>query len=104
MNGHSGESFFKIQDTEVVHSPDVGKVFDEMHLKGLYKDILIILDTCEAMSLFDEVTAPNIVMVGSSLLGEKAYSYQADHSLNIFLNDRFTYFFSEQLLGGKFTP
>ena len=53
MNGHGGENFFKIQDTEVVHSEDFAKVFNEMHVKGLYKDILLILDTCEAMSLFD---------------------------------------------------
>jgi phosphatidylinositol glycan class K len=36
MNGHGGENFFKIQDTEVVHSEDFAKVFDEMHLKNLY--------------------------------------------------------------------
>lgn len=53
MNGHGGENFFKIQDTEVLHSEDFGKVFHEMHIKNLYSDILIILDTCEAMTLFD---------------------------------------------------
>lgn len=53
MNGHGGENFFKIQDTEVVHSEDFGKVFNEMNIKNLYKEVLLILDTCEAMSLFD---------------------------------------------------
>ena len=36
MNGHGGENFFKIQDTEVIHSEDFAKVFDEMHIKNLY--------------------------------------------------------------------
>jgi phosphatidylinositol glycan class K len=69
MNGHGGENFFKIQDTEVVHSEDFAKVFNEMHTKRLYKEILVILDTCEAMTLFDQVEAPNIVMIGTSILG-----------------------------------
>lgn len=67
MNGHGGENFFKIQDTEVVHSEDFGKVFREMYIKKLYSEILLILDTCEAMSLLDQVDAPNILMVGSSV-------------------------------------
>lgn len=74
MNGHGGENFFKIQDTQVVHSEDFAKVLNEMSLKGLYSDIMLILDTCEAMSLFDNVEAPNIVMVGSSVTGEHALS------------------------------
>ena len=53
MNGHGGENFFKIQDTEVVHSEDFGKVFREMYIKKIYSEILLILDTCEAMSLLD---------------------------------------------------
>ena len=53
MNGHGGENFFKIQDTEVVHSEDFGKVLNELYLKGQYKELLIIMDTCEAMSLTD---------------------------------------------------
>jgi phosphatidylinositol glycan class K len=97
MNGHGGENFFKIQDTEVVHSEDFAKVFNEMHLKGLYKDILLILDTCEAMSLFDQVSAPNIVMVGTSITGQHALSHQADGSLNTYLNDKFTYYFYQYL-------
>jgi phosphatidylinositol glycan class K len=52
-----------------VHSEDFAKVFNEMHTKRLYKEILVILDTCEAMTLFDQVEAPNIVMIGTSILG-----------------------------------
>lgn len=52
-NGHGGENFFKIADTDLVHSEDLAKVFDEMYLKGLYKEIVFLLDTCEALSMFD---------------------------------------------------
>lgn len=30
-NGHGGENFFKIQDTDLIHSEDLAKIFDEMH-------------------------------------------------------------------------
>ena len=36
-----------------MHSEDLAKTFNEMHLKGLYKEILFILDTCEGFSMFD---------------------------------------------------
>ena len=53
LNGHGGENFFKIQDTQVVHSEDFAKVFDEMYLKQLYDEVLLISDSCEAISLYD---------------------------------------------------
>lgn len=93
MNGHGGENFFKIQDTQVVHSEDFAKVFNEYSTKGLYEEVLLLLDTCEAMSLFEQVEAPNIVMVGTSIKGQHALSYQVDGTLNTYLNDRFTFFF-----------
>ncbi len=103
MNGHGGENFFKIQDTQVVHSEDFAKVLNEMSLKGLYSDVMLILDTCEAMSLFDNVEAPNIVMVGSSVTGEHALSDQMDTSLNTFVNDKFSRYFYDYLTSKAFT-
>jgi len=46
--------------------------------KKLYKEILLILDTCEAFSLFDNVEAPGLIMVGTSTWKEHAYSHQPD--------------------------
>jgi phosphatidylinositol glycan class K len=46
FNGHGGENFFKIQDTELVHSEDLAKVLLEMHHKRLYKEIFFLIDTC----------------------------------------------------------
>ena len=101
MNGHGGENFFKIQDTEVVHSEDFAKVFAEMHTKRLYADALLILDTCEAYSLFDQVESPDIVMVGTSVHGQHALSHHLDGALNTYINDKFTYFFYKFLKEGK---
>lgn len=63
----------------------------------MYDEVLLILDTCEAMSLFDQVDAPNIVMVGTSVTGQHALSYQLDGTINTYLNDRFTFYFYQIL-------
>jgi len=93
FNGHGGDNFFKIQDTEVLQSNDLGKVYHEMNLKKMYKEIVMIIDTCQAMSLFDDVEAPNLILIGSSSRNESAYSHQYDADLNTGLNDKFTFYF-----------
>lgn len=46
-----------------------------MYLKHMYKEVLMIMDTCHAMSLYDAVKAPNLFLVGSSNRDENAYSH-----------------------------
>ena len=46
FNGHGGDNFFKIQDTEVLQSEDLAKVFNEMHIKERYGEIWMLIDTC----------------------------------------------------------
>jgi len=47
FNGHGGDNFFKIQDTEVLQSTDLAKAYNEMYLKRKYKEIFMIMETCE---------------------------------------------------------
>ena len=75
FNGHGGDNFFKIQDTEVLSSEDFAKVYNEMNIKRKYHSVLMLIDTCEAMSLYDKVSAPNLILVGSSPVGQSAYSH-----------------------------
>ena len=85
MNGHGGDNFFKIQDTELIHSADFAKTLTEMHQKSLYKEMLFVLDTCEAFSMFEdilEVDAPNIYLLATSGLHESAVSDETDGVLN----------------------
>ena len=73
----------------------------------MYKEVLMIMDTCHAMSLYDAVKAPNLFLVGSSNHDENAYSNQFDKDLGTNLNDKFSYHFHEFLNGNmtkaKFT-
>ena len=89
-NGHGGENFFKIQDTELVRSEDLAKVMDEMNLKGMYKEMVMLIDTCEALSLFDQVKAPNVYMVATSQHNESALAQDVDPAINNFLSDNFS--------------
>jgi len=97
MNGHGGENFFKIRDTELLHSEDFAKVLDEMHLKGLYKEMFLMLDTCEALSMFDNITAPNLHLLSTSRHNESALADITDGELNTFLADKFSAHLSDFL-------
>ena len=44
--------------------------------KKRYNEILFMADTCQAATLYRDFTAPNIIGVGSSKLGESSYSVE----------------------------
>jgi len=68
-----------------------------MHAKGLYKEAFVFLDTCEAASMFDDITAPNLFLLGTSKHGESAVSDMTDGNLNTNMQDKPTEKFSEWL-------
>ena len=76
-------------------------------MKRKYKEILFFIDTCEAMSLFDQVNAPNMYLVGSSAHHQSAYSHEFDADIYQNLNDYWTHqmllFFRGQHNSHKFT-
>ena len=74
-------------------------MYEEMNLKSMYKEVLMFIDTCQAMSLFDGIETPNLFLVGSSVHGQSAYSHQHDNEMNLDLNDKFTFAFMEFLKG-----
>lgn len=103
FTGHSGDEFFKIQDSQVLYARDIGTALDIAYKKKLYKRILFLSDTCEAFSWFKYVTAPNVMFQASSGLGESAYSHGFDKSLKTFTSDKYTYLFIKYLAGIKDT-
>lgn len=90
----------------MLQSEDFGKVYNEMHLKKMYKEVFMMIDTCQAMTLFDQVDSPDLILMGTSVLGQSALSHQHDFSMNMDLNDKFTFYMNEFLEGNmpeKFT-
>lgn len=75
-----------------------------MHLKRKYKEIFMIMETCEAQSLFDEIEAPNLILFGTSKYHESAYTDERSNEHNRFLNERWIHGFTAKTMDGVFTP
>jgi len=94
MSGHGGNNFLKFQDNEELNAQDVRDAIQQMHAARRYRSILFILDTCQAATLFYQLTpdtTPNVITLASSKLDENSYSYLSDALIGVSLADRFTY-------------
>ena len=81
ITSHGGENFIKVRNFLVVLSDELNRTLNEMYIKGKYKELLFVLDTCEGYSLYDNVKVPNIYFISSSAKGQKASSYSYDEDL-----------------------
>merc|ERR1712151_480757 len=62
-----------------------------MYLSNRYNEILLIVDTCEAKTLYKKIYSPNIIALTSSKLGESSLSHHSDDQIGVYVIDRFTY-------------
>ncbi len=97
LTGHGGDQFFKFQDVEEIMTQHLSSVFRQMHAAKRYHEILFIADTCQAFTLGDAFTSPNITMIGSSLRKESSYAHHADDNLGLSVIERYTYALHEFL-------
>ncbi|GAM21224.1 hypothetical protein SAMD00019534_043990, partial [Acytostelium subglobosum LB1] len=91
LTGHGGDEFLKFQDNEEISSHDLSDAFKQMWEKKRYNEILFMVDTCQANTLYKRFNSPNILAIGSSRLGENSYSHHSDPELGLSVIDRFTY-------------
>lgn len=91
MTGHGGDEFFKFHDSEELSAHDLALALHEMHIKRRYKEILLVLDTCQATTMANYITAPNVVTLASSVKGENSYAYPTTDTLGVAIADRFTH-------------
>ncbi|KAL9092756.1 MAG: hypothetical protein Q9159_000654 [Coniocarpon cinnabarinum] len=92
MTGHGGNEFLKFQDTEEISAFDIANAFEEMHQKKRYHEILFMIDTCQANTMYSKFTSPNVIATGSSEIDESSYSHHADQDVGVAVIDRYTYF------------
>eukprot|EP00756_Hemistasia_phaeocysticola_P053652 Hpha_TRINITY_DN29608_c0_g1::TRINITY_DN29608_c0_g1_i1::g.165192::m.165192/K05290/PIGK; phosphatidylinositol glycan, class K len=97
MTGHGGEEFLKFQDATEINSQDLRDAFSQMWTIGRYHSLLFMVETCQAASLLNAFTAPNIIAIGSSMLGENSYSHHNDDKIGLAVIDRWTYYLLEYL-------
>ncbi|KAJ2302509.1 glycosylphosphatidylinositol anchor biosynthesis [Coemansia sp. RSA 2706] len=92
MTGHGGEDFLKFQDSEEINSYDIADAMQQMWEKQRYREILFVIDTCQANTMFSKFYAPNVLSIGSSKKGENSYSHFHDRDIGVSVIDRFTYY------------
>jgi phosphatidylinositol glycan class K len=74
MSGHGGDGFLKFQDAEEISSIELADVMEQMWQKRRYNQLLFMIDTCQAESMFLQFYSPNILAIGSSKVGEDSLS------------------------------
>lgn len=62
-----------------------------------YNEMLFIVDTCQAASLYQKFYSPNVLAIGSSLVGEDSLSHHVDPAIGVYIIDRYTYYALEFL-------
>lgn len=61
-------------------------------LLNRYHEILFMIDTCQANTMYTQLYSPNIIATGSSELDQSSYSHHADNDVGVAVIDRYTYY------------
>lgn len=91
MTGHGGDQFIKFQDFEEISSGDLADAFGQMRIKNRYNEILFMVDTCQATTLYERVYSTNFLAIGSAKRGQNSLSLHADDLIGVSVIDRFTH-------------
>jgi phosphatidylinositol glycan class K len=91
MTGHGGGDFLKFMDDEELNGHDLADSVEAMHKQKRYKEMLIMIDTCQASTLNEHLYSPSVVTIGSSVRDQSSYSHRTDSGVGVSLTDRFTY-------------
>jgi GPI-anchor transamidase subunit K len=97
MTGHGGSEFLKFQDSEEISSWDLADAFSQMREKKRYNEMLFMIDTCQANTMYRQFYAPGVIATGSSEEDESSYSHHADNDVGVAVIDRWTYYVLEFL-------
>ncbi|KAL1962549.1 hypothetical protein VTN77DRAFT_9424 [Rasamsonia byssochlamydoides] len=104
MTGHGGDRFLKFQDSEEIGAWDLADAFGQMWEKKRYHELLFMIDTCQANTMYTYFYSPNIIATGSSALDQSSYSHHADNDVGVAVIDRWTYYVLDFLETQVTTP
>ena len=90
MTGHGGDEFFKFQDTQEMTAKDFSGAIAEMYDKDRFREMLVIIDTCQAATMCNHINTPNVYCIGGSKMGENSYAYEPRPEVGMPVTDRFT--------------
>ncbi|TVY57576.1 GPI-anchor transamidase, partial [Lachnellula suecica] len=66
--------------------------FEQMWEKKRYHELLFMIDTCQANTMYSKFYSPNIIATGSSEIDQSSYSHHADNDVGVAVIDRYTYY------------
>ena len=91
MSGHGGDGFLKFRDVSNVQSHDLGDALETMRTQRRFKEMLVLVDTCQAATIPEPFHTPRVTSISSSLRGENSYASDHDSFIGQALLDRFTH-------------
>lgn len=92
MTGHGGNEFLKFQDAEEIGARDLADALEQMWEKRRYHELLFMVDTCQANTMYKHMYSPHIIATGSSAIDQSSYSHHADNDVGVAVIDRWTYY------------
>ena len=57
-----------------------------------YHEMLFMIDTCQANTMYSRFYSPNIIATGSSEIDQSSYSHHGDYDVGVAVIDRYTYY------------
>jgi phosphatidylinositol glycan class K len=91
LSGHGGDGFLKFRDVSNVQSHDLSDALETMRTQQRFKEMLVLVDTCQAATIPEPFLTPRVTSISSSLRGENSYASAYDDFIGQALLDRFTY-------------
>ena len=93
LSGHGGDGFLKFHDQTELTSSDLGAAIEYMYHAGRYKNLLIVLDTCQASTMWEDIAegVDGWAATGSSARGFSGYALNHDGRVGTFLMDEFSH-------------
>ena len=91
ISGHGGDEFMKFQDYEEISAHEIAHGIQEMHMKKRFKNMMLVVDTCQASTLSSLISTPNVISLSSSKKDENSYAYHSNSHLGLSVIDRFSY-------------
>ena len=67
-------------------------IYDALLIRHSYHEMLFMIDTCQANTMYSKFYSPNILATGSSEIDQSSYSHHADQDVGVAVIDRYTYY------------
>jgi phosphatidylinositol glycan class K len=81
----------KFGDIDELSSADLANALWTMSKRGKFKELLLMLDTCQAASMTSDIQdTPRVISLSAAGLGENSFALNVDRALGVSTIDRFT--------------